>query len=108
MALSVVLTSNEPHPLDSTSYALGGREEPLLWLWRALRDDLWMDQLQRQIDAQADRLVKEAHILDVTLDRHSPVDTSADAALLIAQAKRVRNATNKIIRLLAQARDDLH
>lgn len=65
-----------------------------------------MTELQRLIDAQAERLVKEVHVLDVTLDRHSPVSTEASAALLLAQAKRTRNATQRLIRLLAELRED--
>lgn len=70
-------------------------------------DAIVMDQLRRRIDAQADRLVRETHVLDVALERHSPVTTSTEAALLTSHAKRVRNETNKMIRLLAVLRDQL-
>lgn len=66
-----------------------------------------MTQLQHRVDAQAEKLAKETRILSATLERHSPLNDHQEAALITAQAKRVRNASQELIRRLATLRDNL-
>ncbi len=64
-----------------------------------------MDQLQRQVDAQAGKLDREYDSLERMLDTPAGEET---INLLLSQAKRVRTESGALVRALAVARDSLH
>ncbi len=63
-----------------------------------------MEELQRHVDAQADRLDREYEALMRLIDEGVTDDT---VRLALSQAKRVRRESALLVRVLAQARDRL-
>lgn len=63
-----------------------------------------MDELQRRIDAQADKLGKEFDGFDRMMDHDI---NEATIALMLSQAKRVRREAAGLVRELARLRDHL-
>lgn len=63
-----------------------------------------MEQLQRQVDAQADKLDREYDSLERLLDTPANEQT---VQLLLSQAKRVKRESSVLVRNLARLRDHL-
>lgn len=66
-----------------------------------------MDELERQLDAQASRLDDEIEMLEIQIDRILESPSYEGACLAVAQAKRAKRDVTMITRTLAKMRDYL-
>lgn len=66
-----------------------------------------MDELERQLDAQASRLDDEIEMLEIQIDRILESPSYEGACLAVAQAKRTKRDLSNVLRLLAKLRDSL-
>lgn len=63
-----------------------------------------MDELQRLVDAQADKLDREYDLLERLLDTRASDET---IQLILSQGKRVKRESTVLVQRLAQLRDYL-
>lgn len=66
-----------------------------------------MEELERQLDAQASRLEDELELLGIQIDRILENPSYDGACLAVSQAKRVKRDATVIVRTLAKMRDNL-